>query len=219
MTTSETHSHVGVGMPAPDFTLPAIGYDGTVSLGNYRGRSPVLLALFRGLYCPFCRRAIAQLGVTSEKLQKVGVETLAIVATSVENARLYFRFRPTRAPLAADQDLITHRAYGLPHPPVTPELMEALQKTRINPTGELPAPVPMTEVGEALDKVQGFTPTEVDRRDAERQFPQLKGQFLVDRDGIVRWANVECAAEGLAGLGKFPTDEELVEAARALPRR
>ena len=73
--------------------------------------------------------------------------------------------------------------------------------------------------GEALDKVQGFTLTEVDRKDAERQFPQLKGQFLVDRDGIVRWLNVECATEGLAGLGKFPTEEELVEAARALPRR
>lgn len=219
MTTSETHSPVGVGMPAPDFTLPVIGHNDTVSLGDYRGRSPVLLALFRGLYCPFCRRAIAQLGVTSEKLEKLGVETLAIVATNVENARLYFRFRPTRAPLAADHDLITHRAFGLPHPPVTPELMEAVQKTRINPTGELPAPVPIAEAGEALDKVQGFTPTEVDRKDAERQFPQLKGQFLVDRDGIVRWANVECAAEGLAGLGKFPTDEELVEAARALPSR
>ncbi len=219
MTTSETHSPVGVGMPAPDFTLPAIGHNNTVSLGDYRGRSPVLLALFRGLYCPFCRRAIAQLGVTSEKLQKLGVETLAIVATSVDNARLYFRFRPTRAPLAADHDLITHRAFGLPHPPVTSELMEAVQKTRINPTGELPAPVPIAEVGEALDKVQGFTLTEVDRKDAERQFPQLKGQFLVDRDGIVRWANVECATEGLAGLGKFPTEEELVEAAGALPRR
>jgi len=41
----------------------------------------------------------------------------------------------------------------------------------------------------------------------------------VDRDGIVRWANVECATDGLAGLGKFPTEEELVEAARALTRR
>ena len=209
MTTSETHSPVWVGTPAPDFTLPAIDYNGTVSLGDYRGRSPVLLALFRGLYCPFCRRAIAQLGV----------ETLAIVATSAENARLYFRFRPTRAPLAADHDLITHRAYGLPHPPVTPEFMEAMHKTRINPTGELPAPVPITESMGALDKIQGYTPSEVDRKDAERQFPQLKGQFLVDRDGIVRWANVECATDGLAGLGKFPTEEELVEAARALTRR
>lgn len=218
MTTSEAHSPVQVGMPAPDFTLPAVGRDGTVSLRDYRGRSPVLLALFRGLYCPFCRRAIAQLGVTTDKLQKLGVETLAIVATNTENARLYFRFRPTRAPLAADHDLITHRAYGLPHPPVTPELMEAAHKTRINPTGELPEPVPLAEAGDALNKLQGYTPTEVDRKDAERQFPQLKGQFLVGRDGIVRWANVECATEGLAGLGKFPTDEQLVEAARAVSR-
>src|SRR2546422_9695020 len=153
MTTSETHSPVWVGTPAPDFTLPAIDYNGTVSLGDYRGRSPVLLALFRGLYCPFCRRAIAQLGVTSEKLQKLGVETLAIVATSAENARLYFRFRPTRAPLAADHDLITHRAYGLPHPPVTPELMNAVATVRVNPTGELAEPIPIAAITSELDKL------------------------------------------------------------------
>lgn len=38
------------GEPAPEFTLPAVDREGTVSLGDYRGRSPVLLALFRGLY-------------------------------------------------------------------------------------------------------------------------------------------------------------------------
>jgi peroxiredoxin len=38
------------GEPAPDFTLPAAHREGFVSLGDYRGRSPVLLALFRGLY-------------------------------------------------------------------------------------------------------------------------------------------------------------------------
>ena len=218
MTTSEKPSQVGVGTPAPDFTLPAIGRDGTVSLGDYRGRSPVLLALFRGLYCPFCRRAIAQVGVTSEKLQKLGVETLAIVATSVDNARLYFRFRPARVRLAADDDLITHRAYRLPRPAATPELMAAVQRTRINPTGELAEPLPIPEAMAALDKLHGYAPSEVDRRDAERQFPQLKGQFLVDRDGVVRWVNVEGATDGLAGVGRFPTDEQLVEAVRALPR-
>jgi peroxiredoxin len=40
-----------------------------VSLDDYRGRSPVLLAMFRGLYCPFCRRSIAQLGTTTDKLE------------------------------------------------------------------------------------------------------------------------------------------------------
>jgi peroxiredoxin len=35
---------------APDFTLPAVTGDGTIVLSQYRGRAPVLLALFRGLY-------------------------------------------------------------------------------------------------------------------------------------------------------------------------
>ncbi len=35
---------------AEDFTLPAVDREGTVSLADYRGRSPVLLALLRGLY-------------------------------------------------------------------------------------------------------------------------------------------------------------------------
>lgn len=35
---------------APDFTLPAMHREGSVSLAEYRGRSPLLLALFRGVY-------------------------------------------------------------------------------------------------------------------------------------------------------------------------
>ena len=216
MTTIPERPPIAPGEPAPDFTLPAVGREGTVSLDDYRGRSPVLLAMFRGLYCPFCRRAIAQLGVATDSLKANGVETLAIVATTPDNARLYFRFRPTRAPLAADPELITHRAYGLPRPPVTPELMAAVKQTRINPTGELLEPLPVIEASGALDKIHGFAPSETDRQESERQFPQLKGQFLVDRDGIVRWANIETASEGIAGLGKFPTEEELVAAVRAL---
>jgi peroxiredoxin len=207
---------IGPNDPAPAFALPAIGRAGTVSLDDYRGRSPVLLALFRGLWCPFCRRAIAQLGVTTEKLKEFGVETLAVVATSPENASLYFRFRPTRAPLAADPDMTTFRAFRLPKPPVTEELMKGMQTVIVNPTGELPAPMPLAAVGPELDRIHGFTPNDTDRKDFERQFPQLKGQFLIDRDGIVRWANVEGSSDGLAGIGKFPTDDELLAAARAL---
>jgi hypothetical protein len=42
------------------------------------------------------------------------------------------------------------------------------------------------------------------------------GQFLVDRAGIIRWVNIEGAREGLAGVGKFPTHEEFIAAARTL---
>ena len=206
------------GDPAPDFKLPAVEREGLVSLSDYRGKSPLLLALFRGVYCPFCRRAIAQMGMTREKLKAVGVEALGIVATKPEHARLFFRFRPTNLPLAADRELITHRAYGLPKPEVTPELMQALQTVRINPTGEFPEPLPIAEASQALGQLDGYQPIETDRVDADRQFPQLVGEFLVDRDGIIRWANIECAKEGLAGVGKFPGDEEFLAAARALRR-
>jgi hypothetical protein len=69
----------------------------------------------------------------------------------------------------------------------------------------------------AIAKMDGYASTETDQADLGRQWPQLKGQFLIDRDGIVRWANIECA-EGLAGIGKFPSDEEILTAARKLPR-
>ena len=50
MTTNGRTAPVAAGESAPDFTLPRAHGDGTVSLADYRGRSPVLLALFRGLY-------------------------------------------------------------------------------------------------------------------------------------------------------------------------
>jgi peroxiredoxin len=217
MTIAESRPPVSPGEPAPDFTLPAVDRAETVSLADYRGRSPVFLALFIGLWCPFCRRSIAQMGANEGKLKALGVESLGIVATPPENARLYFKFRPTRLRLAADPELATHRAYGVPKPAPTPEFMKVLESTRINPTGELAEPLPIPEAAMAIAKLDGYTQNQTDHADMERQWPQLKAQFLIDRDGIVRWANIECA-EGFAGVGKFPSEEEILTAARALPR-
>jgi peroxiredoxin len=216
MTISDLHPSVSPGEPAPDFTLPAVDGSGTVSLADYRGRSPLFLALFAGVWCPFCRRAIAQVATTEPTLKAAGVETLGIVATSPENARLYFKFRPTRFRLAADPELTTHRAFGVPKPVATPEFMKAIETTRINPDGILPEPLPITEAAAAVATLDGYKGTETDRTDMERQWPQLKGQFLIDQDGIVRWANIECATEGLAGVGKFPSSEEILMAARTV---
>jgi len=207
------------GERAPDFTLPAVDREGTVSLSDYRGERLVLVALERGLYCPFCRRHLAQLGTTREKLHALGVETLAIVATTPERARFYTRFHRTRLTMAADPERTAHRAFGLPNPIVTAELAEQLRSVRANPTGELPEPVPLAEICDVVNRLDGFELTDIDRAGLERHLHErvvLTGQFLVDRDGIVRWTNVEGAAEGLAGAGKFPSDEELRAAARAL---
>jgi hypothetical protein len=116
-------------------------------------------------------------------------------------------------PLAVDPTLATHRSYRVPKPDLTPQLMEAVGQILVNPSGELPAPVRLEEAAGMLDKLDGFQRTAADQRDAEH-FLQLEGQFLIDRDGVIRWANIECAQEGPAGMGKFPTVDELLAAAQ-----
>ena len=215
MTTLQTRKPVSPGEPAPDFVLPAVDGNGTVSLADYRGSSAVFLGLMIGLWCPFCRRAIAQMAAIEPKLKAIGVETVGVVATPPENARLYFKFRPNRMRLAADPALSTHKAYGLPKPEPTPEFMHALETVKINPDGALPEPVPITQAAAAIGKLDSYVENGTDRADTERQWPQLKGQFLIDRVGVVRWAKVECS-EGMSGIGSFPRPDEILSAARSL---
>ena len=213
------------GDPAPHFALPAVNREGQVSLDDYRGRSPLLLALFRGLHCPFCRRQLVQLGTTQEKLKAVGVETVAVVNTPLERARLYFKYRPARVLLAADPDAVTHRALGVPASVIVENesatswpqsaTMGQLLAVRVNPTGELPAPQNPFAAMEILNKQDGFEPTETDGQIAAAHGTQMGGHFLIDRDGTVRWLQIE-ASERIGDLGKFPSDEEILRAARAL---
>ena len=193
--------------------MPAVHEDRTISLADFRGRTPLLLGLFPGMYCPFCRRALAQMAATSDHLQSLGVDSLAIVGTELDNARLYFKFRPTRLAIGADPQLTTHRSYGVPRPEPTPQLMQMMSNTYINPTGELPAPLSIPAANAALTELDGYQNTPTDQREFESTFTQMKGQFLIDREGIVRWTHIECEKEGLAGMGKFPSHDELLGAA------
>jgi len=204
--------------------LPAADHDGSVRLGDVLRQAPVLPVLMRGLQCPFCRRNLALLGPTRTKLQAIGVETLAVVATTPERARLYVKGGLVAIPLVADPDMATHRAYGVPCYPTTPELRQELRMTRVDPFGELPEPVPFlapdgTEIHDVFDRLDGFVPTAVDQGDRTRQFRQavqLCAQYLVDRSGIVRWVRIEGQPGGLAAAGRFPSEQGLLAAARGL---
>lgn len=213
------------GDAAPDFALPAVNREGQVSLEDYRGRSPVLVGLFRGLHCPFCRRQLVQLGTTQEKLKAIGVETMAVVNTPLERARLYFKYRPARVLLSADPEATTHRAFRLPAGAVVAEgsptswpesvTMGELQAVRMNPTGELAEPQNPFAANETLNKQDGFEVNEVDQQIASAHGTQLTGYFLIDRAGIIRWRHVE-AIERAGDLGKHPGEQEIMAAARAL---
>ncbi|MBI3007259.1 MAG: hypothetical protein HYY53_03010 [candidate division NC10 bacterium] len=47
MATIQSRPPLQPGHSAPDFTLPTVPDEGFVSLADYRGRSPLLLALLR----------------------------------------------------------------------------------------------------------------------------------------------------------------------------
>ena len=154
------------------------------------------------------------MGGTREKLRDRGLETLGVVATNPDRARLYFRYHPPRVPLAADPELNTHRSYGLPNHRPTPKWTQPIQLAYGDLARELR--LPAENITETLDRQDGFELTGTDEAERDRHGIQLTGQFLVDREGIVRWANVEFAREGQAGAGKFPSDDELLDAARSL---
>ena len=66
-----------------------------------------------------------------------------------------------------------------------------------------------------LNGKDGFEVTDVDQQIVAAPGTQLTGHFLVDRDGIVRWGQVE-APDRIGDLAKFPGDDEILHAARRL---
>jgi peroxiredoxin len=214
------------GEPAPGFELPAINRGGTVSLDDFRGRRAVLIGLFRGLHCPFCRRQIVTLGAAQPALQAAGVETLAVVNTPPERARLYFRHRPTPVTLLADPDCRTHQAFGVPRiqfidpasgtAPRWPSQVppQAFEAARVDPTGEIGEPMQPMAANEALNRKDGFQLTAADEEILAAHGTQLAGHFLIDRSGIVRWTHIE-APDSPSAIGSFPSPADLVAAAPA----
>jgi len=207
---------------APNVVLDAITRQGKVALDDYRGHKPVLIGLYRGLHCPFCRRHIAAMAQLGPSLQERGIETLTVVNTPTERARLYLRHRPMNYLVAAaDPDRMSHRAFGLPNLEFTESenewprkvAMNDLMKMRVNPTGELPEPLNPMAAAEALNKMDGYEVTEADQQVMATGTGQLIGQFLVDREGVVRWTFTE-VPEGGHRLFAAPTPEEVLSAAQ-----
>ena len=68
---------------------------------------------------------------------------------------------------------------------------------------------------ESLNKKDAFELTETDKEVAAAHGTQLAAHFLIDRDGVIRWRHIE-AGERIGDLGQFPSDEEILRAARSL---
>ena len=196
------------GDPAPNVVLDAIWREGKIALSDFRGHRPLLIGLFRGLHCVFCRRNVAAMAQLKPALGEKGVECLAVVNTPVERARLYFRYNPAPDLLAAaDPDRASHRAFGLR------EIgMDTVMSMRIDLPGELPEPMNPLAVDEFMNKKEGYEVTEADQQMMAYNTELLVGQFLIDRAGIIRWNFTEVLEDGINTF-RAPNPEELMSAA------
>jgi peroxiredoxin len=206
---------------APNIVLDAITRQGQIALDDFRGQSPILVGLFRGLHCPFCRRHLVAQAQLDSALREKGVESLAVVNTPIERARLYFRYHPMPNLFAAsDPERVSHRAFGLPILEFTENETEwphkmglnALMGMRMDRPGELPEPMNPIAAVEYLNNKDGYEVTEDDQRMLATGQGQLFGQFLLDRDGIVRWSFTEVPEGGHRMFGA-PSPQELMSAA------
>jgi peroxiredoxin len=209
MSTSSVDRPLQPGDRAPNIVLDAISREGKIALDDFRGRSPLLIGLFRGLHCAFCRRNVAAMAQLEPALRERGVECLAVVNTPVERARLYFRYHPTPDLLAAyDPERASHRAFGLREVG-----MDKVMGLRIHLPGELPEPMDPMAMDEFLNKKEGYEITEADQQMMASAKELLVGQFLIDRGGIVRWSFTEGLEDGPDITFKTPNPEELMSAA------
>jgi peroxiredoxin len=213
-----------LGETAPNFVLDAITREGKIAIDDFRGEKPVLVGLYRGLHCPFCRRHIATVSLLTPALNAKGIETLTVVNTPIERARLYLRYHPMPALLAAsDPERASHRAFGLPNMQITEgesawphkASMSDVKAMRLNVPGEMPEPMDPFATLEYLNKKDNYDITEADQQMMATGVGQLMGQFLLDRNGVVRWTFSE-VYDG--GLGARPSSEAMMSVASQIGR-
>ena len=143
-----------------------------------------------------------------------------MVNTPIERARLYFRYHPMPNLLAAsDPERNSHRAFGLPNLEFTENetvwpykvSSATVMDMRVDLPGELPDPMDPIAATEILNKKDHYEMTEVDEQMKATGHGQLIGQFLLDREGIVRWCCTEVPEGGRYRFGA-PSPEELMSA-------
>ncbi len=102
---------VGVGQPAPSFSLPGTG-GRTYSLDEYRGK-PVVLVFYPGDNTPVCTKQLNTYTEDIAEFEQVGAQVLAISPQSVESHEAFASKHGFRFPLLADTDKKVAEAYGI----------------------------------------------------------------------------------------------------------
>ncbi|KKM16944.1 hypothetical protein LCGC14_1680720 [marine sediment metagenome] len=107
----KVHS-IAVGQTVPAVTLRTVGgqlYD----LRRGIARQPTVLIFYRGGWCPYCNRHLAELQELEPKLRELGYQILAISPDRPEELAKSVRKQSLGYTLLSDSDMTAARAFGL----------------------------------------------------------------------------------------------------------
>lgn len=185
---------IAVGQPAPSFRLPS-GQGPTVGLDDFRSRGHVILWFTKGMGCPFCRSQMSQLALGLPRFKALHTEVLQVTASPLARAAFYVqRFRVPFTYLC-DPDYRVHAQWGLDVRShslgwYAGALLGAVRTAK--PSSDLGDP-PMT---------LGDVKTNLHDSDA--------GLFLVDRQGVVRYARSGAYVSAGHVIHGLPSVDDLV---------
>ena len=182
-----------VGRAAPEFRL-ASAQGGEVGPQDLRGSKRVVLWFSKGLFCPFCRRNMAQLGLRYPEIQALDAEVLQITHNTADEARGYLKHYPMKFPYLCDADRAAHERYGVELIGMNPVgflASSAAVVTDLVTKGETtPLPIPYIKRYLGKDTAQAV--------------------FVLDREGVVR------AEHRLGPNAPLPSAEDLISALQKL---
>jgi len=151
---------IAVGQPAPDVHAQELsGKD--VSLASLYAAGPILLAFYRGGWCPYCNMEIHSLSVAYPEFQKRGVTPVAL---SVDRPEAEATLKAT---------------YTIPFPVLSDPDARAIEAFHLVKNVSAEELAKMRSFGIDLEAYSGRTHHEI-------AIPAL---FLIDRAGVVRWAH------------------------------
>lgn len=111
-TKPEDISPLLIGETIPDVRV--LNLDGQpVSLRTEVARKPTVLVFYRGGWCPFCNRQLAELRTLEPNLAKMGYQLLAVSTDSPENLKATLDKHELTYTLLSDADVTAAQAFGL----------------------------------------------------------------------------------------------------------
>jgi peroxiredoxin len=191
--------HPLAGTPAPEFRLQAAGGK-EIALSDCRGRRNVVLWFSKGLFCPYCRRNMAQLSQGYADIQARSAEILQITHNTIDEAELYFRSYRLAMPYLCDADRAVHLRYGVP---MERQSIGAVLDNTVRSCAMVTkdfvlrgekSPVPVVPIL---------------RMGARNQPPQLV--VLVDREGTARWVHPIGPFDALPSLADLIAQLDAIE--------